>query len=929
MKPTILTLFNLISNSGRRRKLLSALVIGLAFIVGLPVAGGAAPVGPVSGFDNVVITIVKDYSIVNDKPDIIKVNISPAPTVTGGEVIIFVISAFQYNPQANTDASGNAVLSFTGATVGPVNVDIYRGGVISAATFIGTVTVHFIAAPGPVDPVASYISVVHSPELASGTDKDIVKAHLVDIYGNLMYSTPVDFEIASGTASFVAGPTVTTNPQSGPNPAEAQATLVSNVVGNVDVRAKVGGVYIGNGGGGNSVTVQFVASSVDPSKSYIEVIQSPMAADGSSEDIVRVHLFDQYGHPLSDTLVTFSIVSGTATFSSPASGPTVAGTIDGKLVSKTIGDVKVGATVKINGVDVFISAGAPGSTATSVTVKFIAGPPDVTNQETKLVVIKGVAAADGADANVVYAHLVDKDGNLINYPVDISFFVIPSGSADATAVLTGSGTNLTPVNGNLALTITDPTVGTVLIGAKVTYTYNGVTTTVTIAFGSPAAVKFVDPSIPDPSNPGNMLVVDKGTATADGVDFTLIHAHLVNAAGGALPAGVSVTINFFIIPSGGPEATAVMVVQGTGSGNQWTTNSTGDVYLKIYNTKVGTVQLGAKFNGVAITTGSPAPVKFVAGVAVPSAPNAPAGTGTMLTIVKDFAPANGIGTDVVNAHITDALGNPVENTIVTFSIRAGGTSTATALLVGTVQVKTGPDGNITMKITNTVAGTVWIDATIDYNGNPTALIDGSYKEVTFTNFPDVNNSATRLIVIVYEALADGVSTTVVKAHVVDQHGDPLPGWDVTFKVDSGSAQIITPGPWTTDANGDVSIELTSSKPGFALITATVNNESIKFGSPARVKFAAINIYVPKVFTPNADGTNDVLKPILVGISAFHYFNVYNRWGNLIFTTQDPNYGWDGRFKGVPQPVETYLWIAEGIDINGKTIVAKGMTSLVK
>jgi gliding motility-associated-like protein len=367
-----------------------------------------------------------------------------------------------------------------------------------------------------------------------------------------------------------------------------------------------------------------------------------------------------------------------------------------------------------------------------------------------------------------------------------------------------------------------------------------------------------------------------------------------------------------------------LTVVGTGK-----TDASGNVYLTITNTKIGTVQLGAKWNGAAITFGSPAPVKFVAGVAVPSAPGAPNGTGTMLTIIKDFVPADGVRTDSVNAHITDALGNPVANTIVTFSIRAGGTSTATAQLVGTVTVSTDAQGNAIMKITNTVAGTVWIDATIDYNGNPTALIDGSYKEVTFTNFPDVTNSATRLIVIVYEALADGQSTTMVKAHIVDQNGNPLPGWDVTFTIDSGSAQIVTPGPWTTDANGDVSIELTSTKPGFALITATVNGKSITFGSPARVKFAAINIYVPKVFTPNGDGTNDVLKPILVGISAFHYFNVYNRWGNLIFTTQDPNYGWDGRFKGVPQPVETYLWIAEGIDINGKKIVAKGMTSLVK
>ena len=60
-----------------------------------------------------------------------------------------------------------------------------------------------------------------------------------------------------------------------------------------------------------------------------------------------------------------------------------------------------------------------------------------------------------------------------------------------------------------------------------------------------------------------------------------------------------------------------------------------------------------------------------------------------------------------------------------------------------------------------------------------------------------------------------------------------------------------------------------------------------------------------------------------------YFSVYNRWGNLIYTTQDANQGWDGTFKGVAQPVETYLWIAEGIDVTGKKIVQKGMTSLVR
>ena len=186
-----------------------------------------------------------------------------------------------------------------------------------------------------------------------------------------------------------------------------------------------------------------------------------------------------------------------------------------------------------------------------------------------------------------------------------------------------------------------------------------------------------------------------------------------------------------------------------------------------------------------------------------------------------------------------------------------------------------------------------------------------------------------MIVIVYEALADGTSTTVVNAQVVNKNGVLLPGQDVTFSIDSGNATIVTAQPVTTGSNGQASIQITSKTSGFVLITATVGGQKITFGSPARVKFVPINIYVPPVFTPNGDGVNDVLKPILVGIATFHYFSVYNRWGNLIFTSEDPNAGWDGRFKGVAQPVETYLWIAEGIDIQGKKIVQKGMTTLVR
>ena len=91
------------------------------------------------------------------------------------------------------------------------------------------------------------------------------------------------------------------------------------------------------------------------------------------------------------------------------------------------------------------------------------------------------------------------------------------------------------------------------------------------------------------------------------------------------------------------------------------------------------------------------------------------------------------------------------------------------------------------------------------------------------------------------------------------------------------------------------------------------------------------IYVPKAFSPNADGTNDKLYPILVGIKQLNYFRVFNRWGNLVFETNsgNPAAGWNGKINGNEQPPETYTWTAEGIDIDGIVIKKSGNTFLIR
>lgn len=54
-------------------------------------------------------------------------------------------------------------------------------------------------------------------------------------------------------------------------------------------------------------------------------------------------------------------------------------------------------------------------------------------------------------------------------------------------------------------------------------------------------------------------------------------------------------------------------------------------------------------------------------------------------------------------------------------------------------------------------------------------------------------------------------------------------------------------------------------------------------------------YIPNAFTPNGDGSNDVFPPALNYISNYR-IKIYNRWGELLFSGEDPNKGWDGYYK---------------------------------
>lgn len=111
---------------------------------------------------------------------------------------------------------------------------------------------------------------------------------------------------------------------------------------------------------------------------------------------------------------------------------------------------------------------------------------------------------------------------------------------------------------------------------------------------------------------------------------------------------------------------------------------------------------------------------------------------------------------------------------------------------------------------------------------------------------------------------------------------------------------------------------------------SITKEGCKANSQILIKrYKGPELYIPTAFTPNNDGTNDVLKVFPVGISQFFYMSIYDRLGNLIFKTTDYSLGWNGTYKGVACMPGTYVVVAEAIDYKNNPMKYKGTVVLIR
>ncbi len=251
----------------------------------------------------------------------------------------------------------------------------------------------------------------------------------------------------------------------------------------------------------------------------------------------------------------------------------------------------------------------------------------------------------------------------------------------------------------------------------------------------------------------------------------------------------------------------------------------------------------------------------------------------------------------------------------------------------TVTVNTKPIPTISRDTSICAGNTVQLNSSggASYPWSPTAGLSSS-------NIP--NPKATPLVTTEYiDTVANGGCIAIDSVLITVNPAPPIsttPYPSVTIVSGISTPLLVTPANkyvWTPSTG--LSCDTCQSPDASPTVTTTyyvtVSNAS---GCTATDSIEVIveancgQVFIPTGFSPNGDGQNDIL--LLKGdcIQAVD-FNIYDRWGNVVFRTQNMAQGWDGTYMGKPMETGTYSYFITVLTNTGTTSSKKGSISLVR
>ncbi|MBK9732698.1 MAG: gliding motility-associated C-terminal domain-containing protein [Chitinophagaceae bacterium] len=132
--------------------------------------------------------------------------------------------------------------------------------------------------------------------------------------------------------------------------------------------------------------------------------------------------------------------------------------------------------------------------------------------------------------------------------------------------------------------------------------------------------------------------------------------------------------------------------------------------------------------------------------------------------------------------------------------------------------------------------------------------------------------------------------------------------------------------WSDDAMQDSSTAIALSS-GWYVVEITDSN-GCKTIDSVFVDSAPNTLGIPNAFTPNGDGLNDQFLVYNTNIVTFSC-KVFNRWGQMLFFTNDVTEGWKGDYKGVPEEMGTYVYLISATYLDGNSETRKGNVTLIR
>ncbi len=127
--------------------------------------------------------------------------------------------------------------------------------------------------------------------------------------------------------------------------------------------------------------------------------------------------------------------------------------------------------------------------------------------------------------------------------------------------------------------------------------------------------------------------------------------------------------------------------------------------------------------------------------------------------------------------------------------------------------------------------------------------------------------------------------------------------------------------------------VTPSQPTLYIITVTDEFGCVNSDSVLLLVNQVCNddiVFVPTAFTPNGDGSNDYLYARMFGAKELMFFRIFDRWGKLLFETNNPNIGWDGINRDNEKLITgVYVYAIEAVCFNGEKVIKTGNVTLLK